>query len=329
MLKLIRSQIPPVGSSKTRSGLPAIGQATRSALRSFSSLIGRRRSYKMASPYPVDVSLSEDGDFRALGLDPLEASAFQSLADELGFHIFVRTGNASRVANVGLPGLRPKMAGVYQKTNKSAFAAGLVVYTDEQREQARNDLAAIRHPHSTHAALSARVLAREDLHLRELRPGTHGLRDGAGNFIYGDIDIHGVYRPRERGVAQRVEASTFVPLFNAKLGETGLHSPSLLEHGTPLVPKDFGVLPFHAIQHGAHDEWSERNDESYAGGVNMGPLPGVIRFSLGSKPYHISTVPRYRDVLASLGLDSTYTAAAWANGRNRLAKERYTRLDAF
>jgi insecticidal toxin complex protein TccC len=279
----------------------------------------------------VDLSLSKDSDFTSLGLHPIEASAFRSLADEHGWDVFVRTGNASRVANVGRPGLRPKMAGVYQKTNKDAFAAGLVVYTEEQRAKARNDLDAIRHPDPAHSALSARVLASEKLNLRQLGPGTYGVRDGAGNFIYGDIDIHGVYR-RSKGSsrAQRVGARTFVPLFNDKLSGTGLHSPSLLEFGTPLMAKEFGVLPFHAIQHGAHDEWRERNDESYAGGVNMGPLPGVIHFRPGAKPYHIATVPQYREVLASLGLDSTYTAAAWSNGRNRLAKERYTvHSDAF
>lgn len=330
MLKSIRSQLPPVVAPQARSRAPTIVESVKSALRSFSSPIGRRSSYTVASAYPADVFLSKDGDFTSLGLHPREARAFQSIADEHGLDVFVRTGNASRVANVGRPGLRSKMAGVYQKTNKGAFAAGLVVYTDEEIERAQNDLHAIHHPDPAHSELSARVLADEKLSLRELRPGTYGVRDGAGNFIYGDIDIHGVYRRRDGGShAERVAASTFVPLFNAKLSETGLHSPSLLENGTPLVPKDFGVLPFHAIQHGAHDEWRERNDESYAGGVNMGPLPGVIHFRPGAKPHHISTVPHYRDILASLGLDSTYTSAAWSNGRNRLANARYTRVDSF
>ena len=329
MLKLVRSPFSS-GAWQTRGEAHAVKASRQPALRSFVGLPGRRGSYKVASPYPVDVFLTKDGDFTSLGLHPLEAGALQSLADEHGFDIFVRTGNASRAANVGLPGLRPKMAGVYQKTNKGEFAAGLVVYTDAQRERGRQDLDAIAQPDPAHSDLTARVLAGEALNLRELAPGIYAVRDGAGNFIYGDIDIHGVYRRRGAGrSAEPIGASSFVPLFNAKLSETGLHRPSLLEYGTPLVPKDFGVLPFHAIQHGAHDEWSERNDESYAGGVNMGPLPGVIHFRPGATPYHISTVPQYRDVLASLGLESVYTAAAWSKGRNRLAKDRYAPIDAF
>lgn len=291
------------------------------------SLLVRRRSYRVASPYPAEAFLSKDKHFRRWGLHPREANVFQSIAEDYLFDIFVRTGNASRVQNVGRPGLRPKPAGIYQKTSKEAFA-GLVIYSD--REKGSRDLDAVRHPDPVHSTRSARVLAEEQMHLRELAPGAFGVRDRACNFIYGDIDIHGVYqRVAKRHWARRIAAEIFVPLFNDRLMRTGLHRPSLLEQGTLMKPKDFGVLPHHPIQHGAHDEWSQRNDESYAGGVNMGPLPGVIYFRPRMRAQYVSTVPQYRDILASLGCDDPYTGPAWSNGRNRLAKSRYVAVDAF
>ena len=108
-----------------------------------------------------------------------------------------------------------------------------------------------------------------------------------------------------------------MPLFNDELMKTGLYGPSLLEFRTPMLTKRYGVLPYHPIQHGAHDAWARRNDESYANGLNMGPLPGVIHFRPNAKPSHIATVAGYQDVLRSLGHEGNYTAAAWAKGRSR------------
>ncbi|RDU95312.1 hypothetical protein DWV00_29130 [Trinickia dinghuensis] len=269
-------------------------------------------------------------------MDPLEAVAFQSLADQNGFDIFVRTGNASRVANVGRFGMRPKPAGVYQKTNKAASFPGVVLYHGEDVEKGKKDVRNIRRPHSTHskrALRGLRALARERLRLDKLAPGIFGVRDSAGNLIYGDIDIHGVYRRADgQRRADRVGGLTFVPLFNAKLMETGLYGPSLLAHRnvapkgpgarkparkTPMVTKRYGVLPHHPIQHGAHDAWAKRNDTAYAGGVNMGPLPGVIHFQPNAKPRHIPTVAGYKRVLESLGHGRNYTEAAWLNGHKR------------
>lgn len=327
MIDVFGLQARYVGADRARRRAPAVSAPLQSALRSLLGLLARRGSYRVASPYPAETFLFRDKDFRRLGLHPREASVFQSVADDYLFDIFVRTGNASRVQNVGRAGLRPKPAGIYQKTSKDAFA-GLVVYSD--REKGSGDLDAVRHPDPLHSTRWARVLAEEGMHLRELAPGAFGVRDRACNFIYGDIDIHGVYqRNAERHWAKRITAHTFVPLFNDRLLRTGLYSRSLLEHGTLMKPKDFGVLPHHPIQHGAHDEWPQRNDPSYAGGVNMGPLPGVISFGPGKRAQYISTVPQYRDILASLGCDDPYTGPAWSNGRNRLAKSRYVAVDAF
>lgn len=299
----------------------------RSVLRSFARVFGQCGNYTLASPYPRNGALCEDGQFESLGLHRREAFVFQSLADRHRYEIFVRTGHVSRVANVGHPGLRPKPAGVYQKTCKENRFPGLVIYRDNELAKAKCDLAAIDRPDPLHASHSLRMLAAEGLRLRPLTHALQGVRDAAGNFFYGDIDIHGVYRRVADGQAERVDADTFVPLFNADLIATGLHAASLLEYGTPMLEKEFGVLPHSPVQHGAHDEWSERNDASYAGGVNMGPLPGVIHFRPGAKPHHVATVAHYRDILASLGQDRVYTSEAWTNGRNRLAAVRYLRRD--
>jgi hypothetical protein len=57
----------------------------------------------------------------------------------------------------------------------------------------------------------------------------------------------------------------------------------------------------------------------------MGPLPGVIHFAPNATPYHIATVPEYRDVLTwQMGVDkpvadphNVYSPKAWTTGRNR------------
>lgn len=311
--------------ARSRRAAPAVWSRLCAALRSFAGVVGRRGSYKVRSPYPVGTVLSENNQFESLGLHPREARAFQKLAERHRYEIFVRTGHFTRVPNVGRPGLRPKPAGVYQKTNKEAFVPGLVAYKDSELAKAHRDLAVIGNPDPARASRALQILAIEGLHLHPLGQETHALRDGAGNFFYGDIDIHGVYHRVAPNRVERVDANTFVRLFNADLTATGLHAPHLLEYGTPMVEKDFGVLPHSPVQHGAHDEWTERNDASYAGGLNMGPLPSVIHFRPGAKPHYISTVPHYRDILQSLGQEDAYTSAAWSNGRNRLAGVRYVR----
>jgi insecticidal toxin complex protein TccC len=294
------------------------------------SRLGRRASYTLPNPYPRDSPLFESDQFRDLGLHPREAAVFQRLAERHRYEIFVRTSDASRADNVGRPGLRAKPAGVYAKTNKlkTPVAVGLVVYRDGDESKWERDLERINRPDPAHASRSMQVLANEGLDVRPLGYGLHGLRDSAGNFFYGDIDIHGVYRRTGPRHGERIHAETFVPQFNTDLTATGLHASSLLEYGTPMWQKDFGVLPHSPIQHGAHDEWSERNNANYAGGVNMGPLPGVIHFRRGAAPRYVATVAQYKDILASLGQAQTYTAAAWSNGRNRLAAVRYTRRDS-
>jgi insecticidal toxin complex protein TccC len=302
----------------------------RSAAHALQGGFGRRGSYTLRATYPLESLLTESDQFRARGLHPREAEVFQRLADRYRYEIFVRTSDVSRANNVGRPGLRAKPAGVYPKTNKdkTPFAIGLVIYRDGDEPKWNRDLETIHHPDPARASLALQVLAKEGLGVRPLGCGMHGLRDGAGNFFYGDIDIHGVYRRTGPDRSERIDARTFVPQFNGDLTATGLHASSLLEYGTPMWQKDFGVLPYSPIQHGAHDEWSERNDPNYAGGVNMGPLPGVIHFRRGATPRYVATVAQYKDILASLGQAQTYSSDAWTNGRNRLAAVRYTRRDS-
>ena len=195
-----------------------------------------------------------------------------------------------------------------------------MLYEDKDVEKAHLDLYEARRRDRSHKGAAyrlSRALAREDLYPDESAPGMSVVRDGTGNTIYGDIDIHGVYSRREGRSAGRIGGRTFVPLFNAELMKTGLHAPSLLKNGTPMVTKRYGVLPHHPIQHGAHDAWAKRNDTSYAGGVNMGPLPGVIHFQPNAKPRHIPTVAGYKRILQSLGHGRNYTEAAWSNGQKR------------
>jgi insecticidal toxin complex protein TccC len=215
--------------------------------------------------------------------------------------------------------MRPKPAGVYQKTSKGSYMPGLVGYEAEEDDRGMSDVRSIRHPHHD-APNSLQVLSEEGYSLRDLGEGMLGLRDEAQNFIYGDIDIHGVYKQEEGdSKATMIDASTFVPLFNERLIATGLHSPDLLEYGTVAREKDFGVQPWSPIQHGAHDEWDRRNDTTYAKGVNMGPLPGVIHFSPDPQmtPSYIGTTSLYQGELEGLGRDDIYTPEAWAKGNTR------------
>ncbi len=293
--------------------------------RLLSKLSGSKRadSFDVPQPYPSPKPLRTSQDFGRLGLRGAEAEAFENLAKEKQLDIFVRTGTVTRTMNVGRPGLRPKPAGIYQKTSKDAYLPGLVLYKACEEKKGRSDLATVHNPDPHHAPLSMQVLATEGFHLRPVGDDYLGLRDQAGNFVYGDIDIHGVYARQADGPAIKIPAEQFVPLFNAQLMETGLHGPHLLETNTEMKEKEYGVLPYSPIQHGAHDEWTERNNTKYAGGVNMGPLPGVIHFSPDAPPYSIESVPQYREALKLLKRDEEYVGASWANGRNRLATEHF------
>lgn len=262
-----------------------------------------------------------DDDFISLGLHPAEAEVFQSLADSQQYDIFVRAGNDARVANLGRYGMRSKPAAIYQKTNKGDFLPGAVLYPKQDRGKGKNDLRRASSYEPTQSGRSNRLprtLARERWSLGKLTPDWLGVRDAAGNLVYGDIDLHGVYhhRPGQKR-ADRIAGRKFVPLFNDELMKTGLYAPSLLRFGTPMVKKKYGVLPHHPIQHGAHDAWPKRNDKKYAGGVNMGPLPRVIHFRPNASAKYLPTVEDYQKALASLGHERTYTADAWKKGINR------------
>lgn len=64
-----------------------------------------------------------------------------------------------RTSNVGRSGLRPKPAGVYQKTSKEGYAPGLVLYHARELDKARRDITAIRHPNPHYASRSLSVRA--------------------------------------------------------------------------------------------------------------------------------------------------------------------------
>ncbi|MGX5102949.1 RHS repeat-associated core domain-containing protein [Enterobacter cloacae] len=256
-------------------------------------------------------------NIRRAGLHIEEYKAIHRVAVEKTWHINVRTGNSARVSYVGKMGVRPKPAGVYQKTFKGENNEGLVLYTADQAEKARQDLQTINTP-SAHAPEALQVLSREGFRLRPINEEQAALVDGFGNAVYGDIDIHSVLD--ENG--SQVAPEEWVPVLNAALESTGLHkADNLLGWGDHSLTKTYGVKAHSPIQHGAHDEWHERNDETYAGGINMGPQPGVLNIRGLSRldDYELFTTEQYRvymKAFASNG-DSVYTEAAWDKGAAR------------
>jgi hypothetical protein len=324
-LKVTSNALGRKGQALLRKAAHRVSDGVKSLRKPFIAMSDASRigGFTLPQPYAEHTALTAP-DFERLGLRSEEAAVFENLATEEQLHIFVRTGTSARTINVGRPGLRPKPAGMYQKTSKGAEQPGLVLYGAGEQEKGNKDLTAINNP-GRHVPASLQVLAEEGLHTREIGQDLLGVRDEADNFFYGDIDIHSVSSVQADGTAKTVPASEFVPLFNERLIATGLHGPHLLESATVMREKEYGVLPYSPIQHGAHDEWTERNNGNYAGGVNMGPLPGVIHFSPDDAPYHIETVAEYRDVSASLDLDP-YVGEAWAMGRNRSGMERYRKV---
>lgn len=257
-------------------------------------------------------------NIRRAGLHIEEYKAIHRLAVEKTWHINVRTGNSARVFYVGKMGFRPKPAGVYQKTYKGENNDGLVLYTADQAEKARQDLQTINTP-SAHAPEALQVLSQEGFRLQPINEEQSALVDGFGNAVYGDIDIHSVLA--ENG--NQVAPEEWVPALNAALESTGLHkADNLFGWGDHSLTKTYGVKAHSPIQHGAHDEWHERNDETYAGGINMGPQPGVlnIRGLSSLNDYELFTTKQYRSYMkdfASYG-DSVYTEAAWQKGAARV-----------
>ena len=256
-------------------------------------------------------------NIRRAGLHIEEYKAIHRVAVEKSWHVNVRTGNSARVSYVGRMGFRPKPAGVYQKTFKGENNEGLVLYTADQSEKAKQDVQTIKNP-SAHAPEALQVLSREGFRLDLINEEQAALVDGFGNAVYGDIDIHSVLDESGRQVAPE----EWVPVLNAALESTGLHkAENLLGWGNNSLTKTYGVKAHSPIQHGAHDEWHERNDETYAGGINMGPQPGVlnIRGLARVTDYELFTTEQYREYMRNFARDGdrVYTEAAWNKGAAR------------
>lgn len=257
-------------------------------------------------------------NIRWVGLHFEEYKAIHRIAVEKSWHVNVRTGNSARVSYVGRVGFRPKPAGVYQKTFKGDDNEGLVLYTAEQTEKGKQDVQTIKNP-SPHAPEALQVLSREGFRLDLINEEQAALVDGFGNAVYGDIDIHSVLDENGRQVAPE----EWVPVLNEALESTGLHkAENLLGWGNYSLTKTYSVKAHSPIQHGAHDEWHERNDETYAGGINMGPQPGVlnIRGRASLTDYELFTTEQYREYMRNFARDgdSVYTEAAWKKGAARV-----------
>jgi insecticidal toxin complex protein TccC len=257
-------------------------------------------------------------NIRHAGLHFKEFKAIHRVAVEKTWHVNVRTGNSARVDYVGKMGFRPKPAGVYQKTFKGDKNEGLVLYTGDQAEKAKQDVHTINNP-SADAPEALQVLSKEGFRLDVINEEQAALADGFGNQVYGDIDIHSVLDENGGFVAPEV----WVPALNTALESTGLHkAENLRGWGNYSLTKPYGVKAHSPIQHGAHDEWHERNDETYAGGINMGPQPGVmnIRGMAIAGDFELFTTEQYRKYMRNFARDkdSVYTDAAWRKGAARV-----------
>ncbi|MCB1735618.1 MAG: hypothetical protein H6981_02920 [Gammaproteobacteria bacterium] len=220
-----------------------------------------------------------------IGMTPKEATALRTFAVRKGADVYVRDGGPTRLPHVGKTGTRPKPAGLYNKTDKTGDHPGLVVTgpgnaLDDHSGLGFDDPASV-------------------------------VRDKHGNTVHGDIDLQRV----DRG-GQKVPAPEYIEALNA-------HLRSFSETARPHGPDEtYTALRVHTddkVQHGAHDEWAERNSMTYNGGRNAGPLPGVTKFSGNPKARgeHYSTTAEYRQELRSKGAESTYSRAAYARGAQR------------
>lgn len=252
------------------------------------------------------------------GLSMKEFWSMNLIAKSYNWDINIRTGNSARVQYVGEFGHRPKPAGVYQKTNKTGELQGLVLYPNAQLAKGEADIHHINSP-SASAPDELKKLSTEGFHLEQrMINGEPGglIVDSHGNDVYGDIDIHSVLDKS----GMRVDPEVWVKTINEFFEVQGLHAAANLK-GVSNVMKPFGVMAHSVIQHGAHDDWTERNNEKYAGGINMGPQPGVINLtgttSRSNKLF--TTTDEYRTYLrenAGTG-DSVYTEKSWAAGDMR------------
>lgn len=226
-----------------------------------------------------------------IGLAEDEHRAFQGHAHGTGIDIGVRKGNPSRIPHIGAPGSRPKPEGLYSKTEKAdPDTKGLVT------------------------AKPGGVIVKDDYRgMFDVASGETVVRDDAGNSIHGDIDLHGAYRG-----GRTVPAKEMVPALNKTLNAR-TRRPDVRTEG--LQPKDlerpFGVTPSDKIQHGAHDEWHERNDMGYQGGLNAGPQPGVVVYGADRRARMLDTTADYRGYLKSIGREDVYSEEAWAKGAAR------------
>lgn len=218
-----------------------------------------------------------------VGLSRREATALKSQAVRTGTDIYVRDGNPSRLPHLNAPGTRPKPAGLYNKTDKTTGHPGLVVTAGKALDD--------------HSGLGFQANPTGLVH------------DRHGNTVHGDIDLQRV----DRG-GTKVPAPEYLEALNTQLNRFS-------ERPTPRGPQqrysDLRVAPSDKVQHGAHDEWDERNNMAYAGGLNAGPIPGVTKFSASGRNEHYSTTTEYRQELRKKGAESTYTRKSWMKGAQR------------
>lgn len=145
------------------------------------------------------------------------------------------------------------------------------------------------------------------------RDDENRLLDEQGNTYHSDLDMHGVYGPDGRHWPEE----DVVDKLNRGLAGSGRSRPHN-EHLLP--PSDLGARASDKVQHGAHDQWAQRNDPAM--GPNRGPQPGATFYRPGAPPIHTDTAGQYRETLPIVGVDPArvYSDASWDAAADRQPK---------
>ncbi len=231
------------------------------------------------------------------GLRPRDHEVLLAKAQEKEVYIFVRDGNEDSVARMGKDYTTPtgktypttsKGEDMKAKTSKTDPTKGLVTFPNSTDERFRTlDSLAGEPPPMTKAELKANQAEfdKRYKHFLDEKITGHNFTvlgendgwlviDAQGRAIHGDVDLHGVY------------------------GKDGrlMNSESIRAE----MNKEMGTKNF---QHGAHDEWPDRNKEK--AGVNRGPQGnnGVTVYGPDGEVYHFDTNEDMKSFYLDHGLD--------------------------
>ena len=252
----------------------------------------QQRTHPEGESKPTPVVFDPPPPAAARGTRARDDLALASKAKEKGRYILVRDSNADAVRWIGLKDAnveyRAKPENMKAKTLKEGPNAGLAAFPpDDPRTLAT--LAGIE-PQTNAAALAANPTERDrrwwdymEKNINKYGYKVEGhdksylvyldLGGGKKAYYHGDMDLHGVFDKNGGKV------------LDSKSVRTELNQ----EFGTEL------------IQHGAHDEWPERNNKLMA--PNNGPQPPVTAYLPDGSMKHLKTVPEMKQFYEAHGLD--------------------------